>query len=143
MNYNLKAWFCMIMAIDRYLAINWAVELWSIKLRKEKSKKLIIRFLVVLSVVVSVPIAWFHRIAEAGNCRLMFQNEPDTIIKNKNMSAVFREISRILIIDPTEVNTVPFIDLSICPKHPVDLHNYYNFFIITWSIGKRFNSKLS
>ena len=105
---------------------------------------MIIRFLVVLSIAVSVPIAWFHRIAEAGNCRLMFQNEPDNLAikKNKNMSAVFQEISKILIVDVTHVDTVPLIELSICPKHPVDLHNYYNFFIITWSIGKRFTNKL-
>lgn len=93
--------------------------------------------MVVLSVVISIPIAWFHRIAEAGNCRLMFENEPDFTIKSKNMSGVLQEISSILTVDVTKIEDVPLIELSTCPKHPVDGHIYYNFFIITWSIGRR------
>ena len=34
----------MIMAIDRYLSINWAVQLWSIKLRKGKIQIAVINF---------------------------------------------------------------------------------------------------
>ena len=100
---------------------------------------MIIRFLVVLSVAISAPIAWYHRIAEAGNCRLMFQNEPD--MNEPDMSGLLREISSILTVDVTKVDTVPLIELSTCPRHPVDGHSYYNFFIISWSIGERLKIK--
>ena len=108
---------------------------------------MIIRFLVVLSVAVSIPIAWFHRIAEAGNCRLMFENEPDFTFKSKNqsihtkMNGVLHEISSILKVDVTKIEDEPLIELSTCPKHPVDEHSYYNFFIITWSIGRRLRNQ--
>lgn len=160
------------MAVDRYLSINWAVNLWSIKLRKgniqsnrefvtwfmsidnkrylstfekekEKSKKMIVRFLVVLSIAISVPIAWFHRIAEAGNCRLVFLNEQHAIINTENMTGILSEISSILTVAATQVDDVPLIALSKCPRHPVDGHPYYNFFIISWSIGRRFKSDIN
>ena len=63
---------------------------------KEKSKKMIVRFLIVLSIAISVPIAWFHRIAEAGNCRLVFQNEQLAIINTENMTGILSEISNIV-----------------------------------------------
>ena len=103
---------------------------------------MITRFLVILSVSISVPIAWFHRIAEAGNCRLVFQDEPYFAINNKNMSGILGEISKLIQItdDVTQVDDLPLIELSQCQRHPVDDHPYYNFFIISWSIGKRFKS---
>ena len=62
----------MIMAIDRYLSINWAVQLWSIKLRKGKIQIAVIN----LQFTVHVTIVYYN-FRDVGDNFTIFDSNND------------------------------------------------------------------